>query len=457
MGDGTAFLFPGQGAYLESVFTELRRHRVEVAEVFAEIDASVAGSDHVAPISPILLRDAPPTLDTLLDTDPDTLQLALYGTSLAIHRILTAEGVKPAVLVGHSLGEIAALVAAGAFGVGEGAVVVARRSAALRSAAGPGTDTGAGGMLALGAGVRRVLGLVEFVGAAGLVVAVENSPRQTVVSGPEAALAPVHDIARRAGIESVRVRSPYPFHGPLLAAAADAFHRDIRDLRRSWFRLPVYSPILGRHYTDEDDLGSLLASHLTRRVHFLGALRHLHDTGTDVFVECGARNTLTRLVRKSLPEVNAIACTVAGRSPVVSLREAVDELRGGPATSPSPVGEHASTADVPAAHVPIPDVPAVSDTSRVPAPPLDRAGVIDGITRMYARAVEYPEEVFTEDVELEADLGIDSVKQTELLARVAEQYGLPELTADFRIGRYGTLGRIADLVITHGSGVPVPA
>jgi acyl carrier protein len=65
---------------------------------------------------------------------------------------------------------------------------------------------------------------------------------------------------------------------------------------------------------------------------------------------------------------------------------------------------------------------------------------------MYAAALEYPEEVFTPDVELEADLGIDSVKQTELLARVSEQYGIPPKPADFRLSDYNTLGRVADFV-----------
>ena len=64
---------------------------------------------------------------------------------------------------------------------------------------------------------------------------------------------------------------------------------------------------------------------------------------------------------------------------------------------------------------------------------VDRAALLSDVISIYASAMEYPEEVFTEAVELEAELGIDSVKQTELLARVSQKYGLPAPPSDFRL------------------------
>jgi acyl carrier protein len=66
---------------------------------------------------------------------------------------------------------------------------------------------------------------------------------------------------------------------------------------------------------------------------------------------------------------------------------------------------------------------------------------------LYAEALEYPPEVLEEQIELEADLGVDSVKQTELLARVADRFGLPPQPSGFVIGEFPTLGHIADLVL----------
>ena len=62
----------------------------------------------------------------------------------------------------------------------------------------------------------------------------------------------------------------------------------------------------------------------------------------------------------------------------------------------------------------------------------------------YATALEYPVEVFIEDVELEADLGVDSVKKTELLSHAGDRYRLPARPTDFRLSDYSTLGKVAD-------------
>jgi acyl carrier protein len=83
------------------------------------------------------------------------------------------------------------------------------------------------------------------------------------------------------------------------------------------------------------------------------------------------------------------------------------------------------------------------------AAPLDRGEVAGRLRALYAEALEYPEEVFTDDVALERDLGIDSVKQTELLARGAELYGLPAQLADFRLSDYDTMGKVVDYVLAH--------
>src|SRR6476646_3892920 len=77
---------------------------------------------------------------------------------------------------------------------------------------------------------------------------------------------------------------------------------------------------------------------------------------------------------------------------------------------------------------------------------LNRAKLFSEMVAFYAAALEYPEEVFSEGIELEAELGIDSVKQTELLARVTEKYGLPPRPADFRLSDYRTMGRIVDFI-----------
>lgn len=77
----------------------------------------------------------------------------------------------------------------------------------------------------------------------------------------------------------------------------------------------------------------------------------------------------------------------------------------------------------------------------------DRQTVLAELVSLYATALEYPAELFEEEVELEGDLGVDSVKQTELLARAADRFGLPPQPSGFAIGKFPTLGHIADLIV----------
>ncbi|MGO4617945.1 acyltransferase domain-containing protein [Nocardia sp. 2TAF39] len=422
---GTAFMFPGQGAYLESVFTDLGMHRREVREVFDEVDGALDGG--FGPALSRLFVNAP-SLQALLADDPDIAQLALYGTAVAINTILANEGVRPSVLIGHSLGEIAALVAAQALSVGDGAIIVARRNEALRAAAPQ------GGMLALNAGVPRVSALIDAVDDPGLAVAVVNSLRQVVVSGRTSALEVVADVAHRVGIATAPVGAPYPFHNPLLADAAVLFESSIRSIRRRPLRSRVYSPILGRYYADGDDLPQLLAGHLTRKVDFVSALQYLYGAGVDRFIECGARKALTGIVDMTLPNVTALATVVKGVPPVQSL---LGVAHGADQTAAPRTALSTASTFVP------PPIP-------VAAAPVDRGRVLAELAGLYAEAVEYPVDVFTEDADLEGDLGIDSLKQTELMSQVAAKFGLPLSPDDFRVGEHGTLSRIADLIVANG-------
>jgi acyl carrier protein len=89
--------------------------------------------------------------------------------------------------------------------------------------------------------------------------------------------------------------------------------------------------------------------------------------------------------------------------------------------------------------------------------PVSRDELFEELAAMYAGALEYPAEVFTEGVALEADLGIDSVKQSELLARAADHYGVPERPEDFRLGDHDTMGKLVDYLWSTRSADVAPA
>ena len=302
MSHKTVLLFPGQGAYLPGALKGLTRGLPEVARAFAEVDA-VASAAGLASVSDAVTGDQTPELERLLlDEPPHILQLTLYATAVGMYRALIERGLRPHTLVGHSLGEIAALVCGGAFTVAQGAQIVQCRTEAVG-------ETNPGGvMAALGVHSARAQQILDLIGDATTVIAAENSPRQTVVSGPDRAVETVESIARALRIPAVRLRSPFPFHSPLLAEASDRLGRQLATLSQRPLTVPVYSPILGRYYTDEDRLTDVLAAHLTSRVPFATALAALRSAGADVFVETAVGATLTRLVNDSVADVASIAC-----------------------------------------------------------------------------------------------------------------------------------------------------
>ncbi|MGV9980722.1 acyltransferase domain-containing protein [Micromonospora wenchangensis] len=439
-------VFPGQGAYLPGVLDGLvtsERTRAVVDEV-EDVAVRMLGR---GPSGLLGAGDRAPTADQLLATAPDTLQLAAFTTSVVLHEALRERGATWQLFVGHSLGEISALVAAGAFSLTEGTEVMCHRILALAEHDGSG-----GRMVALACDRTRTEQILALLPEAGVVVAAVNGNRQTTVSGPQPALTTVCSIAEALGVRASPLVSPHPFHNPVLQPARRAFARRIRDYRTGHLHTPVFSPILGRHYRSGEPVGDVLAAHLVHPVDLLGTVEQVHRAGGRIWVEMGAGRTVTNLVRSVNDNVLTLA-PLAG--PTSSVAEVAGFLAPStdvpPVTPPAPVDSGAGPAPAepivaPAAHAePIVAGPVGSVGS------LDRAEVVAAVRALYARVLEYPEEVFEDDAQLEADLGVDSVKQTELFGRVAQLYGVVPPTNGFRIGDHPTFGSVVDLVLGHAS------
>ncbi|MBT2391584.1 ACP S-malonyltransferase, partial [Streptomyces sp. ISL-1] len=315
-------LFPGQGAYRPGTLAGLwERGDDTVRGTFEEVDA-IAKEKLGREVSSTVFRPSPPSPASLLATAPDTLQLAVFATSVATHRLLAERGAGASVHLGHSLGELAALTCAGAYDLADAAAVLCERISVLRE-----YDRSGGSMLALGCGRERAERVVGLIGHPDLVLAVDNSATQAVVSGPADVVGTAAAIAGQLGISATPLNSPHPFHNPLLAEARRQLAVRIAPFRSRALAVPVYSPILGRFYRDRDDLAELLALHLVTPVEFGPSIRALHAAGARVFVENGAGRVLTGLVAEARPGVHVVA-PLAGRYDEAGLASAADALRG---------------------------------------------------------------------------------------------------------------------------------
>lgn len=485
MNGKVAVLFPGQGAFYGGALHDLAPDHPEIKAVFTDVD-KVAQHRLGRSVSDVIFSPRKPDIKELLRDHPDLLQLALYGVDVAVYRMLEAKGLQPGVLMGHSFGEIAALVCSGAYSVRQGAEIVCHRIAALNRL---GEVDGA--MLALGTDREQAEQLVAVVRNAQTVISGENHTRQILISGPKQVVTVLHEMAKTLKLSAVILNSPYPFHSPLLQGAVADFAGRLRAIPQSALRVPVYSPILGRYYSAEDDLGKCLAEHLVMPINFAPAVRQLHMDGMKLFVESGALDTLVKLARNILSGKDDVAM-ITTLDPVVgeraSLENALKMLQDRGAmfqageVSGSPMFQefwashgqsimnyirlelesftiHRGAPGAEPAAAVIEAAPVVAVTAPVveAAPVNRRQQILDDLSELYATALEYPREVFTADVALEAELGVDSVKQTELMARVSDKYALPPHPADFRLSNYPTLGHIADFVMEHAPVAAAPA
>jgi [acyl-carrier-protein] S-malonyltransferase len=221
-------------------------------------------------------------------------QPAIYCASLAHWK----QAGSPAgdVVAGHSLGELAALVAGGALSAEAGLRLAVVRGRIMEEAA----QANPGGMMAVLGGedgaVRELAGEFE------LTVANDNAPGQVVLSGAADSLGEARRKLRATGVKAIRLPVAGAFHSPFMAGAATRFREQLDGVEFTAPERPVYSSTAAAPF---DDVRAGLAAALTEPVLWRSTLRGMRDAGAASFLEAGPGDVLTGLVRRTLPDVEA--------------------------------------------------------------------------------------------------------------------------------------------------------
>jgi [acyl-carrier-protein] S-malonyltransferase len=297
-----AFCFPGQGSLEVGMGRELAQAVPQAMEVF-ERGSEAAGLD-----LKYLCFDAPEA--ELVQTEIQ--QPALVATSLAVLAAIKARGIKPDFVVGHSVGEFAALAAASALKVEEAVGLVRERGLAMAEAA----RKNPGSMAAiLGLDdevVERICRRILNVWPANY-----NCPGQIVVSGENPAVDEACDAAEQEGARrAVKLRVSGAFHSPLVARAADRLRPALEKVKFSEPTAPFMSTVTAR-IEDAKRVGPLLVEQLTAPVRFTQAGQALLREGVHTFVEVGPGNVLSGLIKR----IDRNARTIS-----VSTPEGLDKL-----------------------------------------------------------------------------------------------------------------------------------
>ena len=224
-------------------------------------------------------------------------QPAIMACSLAAFEAAKAEGITFDGVAGHSLGEYAAMVAAGVVTIEDGFKLIKARAAAMQNS---------GSMYAIiGLPAEEVEKICEET--EGYVVPVNyNSAVQTVIAGDteacEAAAAKFAEMKKKA----IKLNVASAFHSKLMQSAADEFIETAKTVEFKTANVDFYSNVLGTKLEDFSAMPDMLAKHIVSPVKFTSELAEMEKAGYENFIELGPNKVLTGLVKKTLKGKNAV-------------------------------------------------------------------------------------------------------------------------------------------------------
>ena len=293
-----AFVYPGQGAQTIGMGRDLADAYPAAKAVFNEVDEALGEK-----LSQLIWEGDADELTLTQNAQP-----ALMATSMAAMAALKAEGVtvdKAAYVAGHSLGEYAALCAAGTFSLADTARLLRIRGRAMQAA----VPVGQGAMAAL-------LGLsfdqaeaVAAEAAQGEVcqVANQNDPAQNVVSGSKAAVERAIDLAKAAGAKrALLLPVSAPFHCALMAPAAEEMAGALADVAMNAPAVPVVANVVAEAVTDPEQIRKLLIEQVTGQVRWMSSVEWMGAQGVTEVWEIGAGKALSGMIRRINKEITCV-------------------------------------------------------------------------------------------------------------------------------------------------------
>ncbi|MDM0076073.1 amino acid adenylation domain-containing protein [Variovorax sp. J2P1-59] len=277
------FMFPGQGAQ----YAGMGRALYAGDAVFrAAFDDCLRAFDGVLGFD---LRERMFSDDASALTPTSVTQPATFALEYALARQLMALQVRPAAMIGHSVGEFAAAVLAGVMRIEDAARLVAQRGALMQALP-------AGTMLSVRLAAAELLPLLPE----GISLAADNGPAVCVAAGPSDAIENLRAALEAKGIVAKTLQTSHAFHSAMMDAAVAPFEALVRETALAAPSLPIYSTLTGRLLTNEEATDPhYWARHLRETVRFSPAVREvLGQLAHPFFIEIGPRNTLATLVRQ---------------------------------------------------------------------------------------------------------------------------------------------------------------
>ena len=288
-----ALVYTGQGSH----YTALGK---ELFETSSQFRADILNFNHIAcaqgfkPFLSLLEGDV-----EAKDLSPVAVQIGICSIQMALTALWASWGLKPAVVMGHSLGEYAALNAAGVLSTSDTIYLVGERARLLEEKCLAGSHA----MVATKASVKTVMDIVRTI--PGVEVACINGPQETVLSGTASDIDQAVDMLAAQGVKCTKLNVPYAFHSSQVDAILADFESIASHVTMNKPSVPVISPLLASVLSEEDSIDAkYLCRHAREAVNFSGALVGAQEFGLinveTIWVEIGPNPVCLSFVKTEL-------------------------------------------------------------------------------------------------------------------------------------------------------------
>lgn len=281
-----AYIFPGQGSQFSGMGRDLYERSTEARSLFDRADR---------------LLGFGLTTAMFTGTDEELRQTNVTQPAVFMHSVATAladDTFAPDMVAGHSLGELSALVAAGALSFEDGLMLVFQRATAMQRACELQPSTMAAILGLDDATIGRVCADIAAVGEL-VVPANYNCPGQVVISGSLAGVQLACDQLKAAGAKRTLILPVGgAFHSPLMEPAREELARAIETTKFSEPRCPIYQNVTAQPATDVEVIKANLVAQLTAPVRWTQSVEAMVADGATEFIECGPGKVLQGLVKK---------------------------------------------------------------------------------------------------------------------------------------------------------------
>nr|WP_322508566.1 SDR family NAD(P)-dependent oxidoreductase [Anaerolinea sp.] len=443
-----AFLFPGQGSQYVNMLKDLCEEEPVAAQTFAEADrimTPILGKPLTEYIyvagDEASLAEAEKALRNTEITQP-----AMLTANVAMMRLLNKFGFTPDMVIGHSLGEYAALVAAGVLTFAEALEVVSARGREMKRVAME--DNGA--MAAISAPIEKVAEILKTIPEY-VVIANINSPLQCVIGGTTKGVDLALEAFQQAGFQGTKIPVSHAFHTKIVAPASQPLREVIARMNIQPPRLTIAANVTGGVYPNtRDEILDLLAAQVASPVQFIKGIETLYREGARVFIEVGPKRVLNALamdILKGKTDVTILATNHPREGSVVSFNKALCGLLAA-GVVPKGTQHEQSTFSLVSSCVESRTVEILEPQPQANLLGLeskDREEIKQFVLNLVSEKTGYPVEMLDLELDLEADLGIDTVKQAELFAAIRTHYNIPR-REDLRLSDYNTLAKVIDFM-----------